>query len=142
VQQGRSRRETRKSFEAKGIRFETLSPEVTRIQGFDEGRRQRLVEGLDARGKRGTMRSGVRCRVAPFRPSKRKTRTAKLQDNTLGGEFCSDGIFRAVGALEKIASTIAAVFMFAIMIIVFGDVIMRYAFTSRSPGRTNLIRSI
>jgi len=39
-----------------------------------------------------------------------------------------DGILRAVGTVEKIASTIAAVFMFAIMIIVFGDVIMRYAF--------------
>ena len=31
-------------------------------------------------------------------------------------------------AIEKIASTIAAVFMFAIMMIVFTDVIMRYAF--------------
>ena len=39
-----------------------------------------------------------------------------------------DGILRAVGTIEKIASTIAAVFMFAIMMIVFGDVIMRYAF--------------
>jgi TRAP-type C4-dicarboxylate transport system permease small subunit len=39
-----------------------------------------------------------------------------------------DGILRAVGRIEKIASTVAAVFMFAIMIIVFGDVIMRYAF--------------
>ena len=39
-----------------------------------------------------------------------------------------DGILKTLGAIEKIASTIAAVFMFAIMIIVFGDVIMRYAF--------------
>jgi TRAP-type C4-dicarboxylate transport system permease small subunit len=39
-----------------------------------------------------------------------------------------DGILRAVGTIEKIASTIAAIFMFAIMMIVFGDVIMRYAF--------------
>ena len=39
-----------------------------------------------------------------------------------------DGILRAVGRIEKIASTIAAVFMFAIMMIVFSDVIMRYGF--------------
>ena len=39
-----------------------------------------------------------------------------------------DGILRAVGRIEKLASTIAAVFMFAIMMIVFSDVIMRYAF--------------
>lgn len=39
-----------------------------------------------------------------------------------------DGILRSLGAVEKLASTIATVFMFAIMIIVFGDVIMRYAF--------------
>jgi TRAP-type C4-dicarboxylate transport system permease small subunit len=35
---------------------------------------------------------------------------------------------RALGALEKVASTIAAVFMFVIMLIVFSDVVMRYAF--------------
>ncbi len=39
-----------------------------------------------------------------------------------------DRILRALAALEKSASTIAAVFMFAIMMIVFCDVIMRYAF--------------
>jgi TRAP-type C4-dicarboxylate transport system permease small subunit len=39
-----------------------------------------------------------------------------------------DGIFKALGTVEKIASTIAAVFMFAIMMIVFSDVVMRYAF--------------
>ena len=50
-----------------------------------------------------------------------------------------DGIFRAVGALEKIASTIAAVFMFAIMIIVFGDVIMRYAFNQPFSWAYDLI---
>jgi TRAP-type C4-dicarboxylate transport system permease small subunit len=38
-----------------------------------------------------------------------------------------DGILKLLSTIEKIASTIAAVFMFAIMIIVFGDVIMRYA---------------
>ena len=36
--------------------------------------------------------------------------------------------YKTLGAIEKIASTIAAVFMFAIMMIVFSDVIMRYAF--------------
>jgi len=44
-----------------------------------------------------------------------------------------------VGALEKIASTIAAVFMFAIMIIVFGDVIMRYAFNQPFSWAYDLI---
>jgi len=39
-----------------------------------------------------------------------------------------DRISKALAALEKIASTIAAVFMFAIMMIVFCDVIMRYVF--------------
>ena len=44
------------------------------------------------------------------------------------GIILLDGILKTLGAMEKIASTIAAVFMFAIMIIVFGDVVMRYAF--------------
>jgi TRAP-type C4-dicarboxylate transport system permease small subunit len=35
---------------------------------------------------------------------------------------------QALGAIEKVASTIVAIFMFAIMIIVFTDVVMRYAF--------------
>jgi TRAP-type C4-dicarboxylate transport system permease small subunit len=39
-----------------------------------------------------------------------------------------DGLLRALGAVEKAVSTIAAIFMFAIMIIVFSDVVMRYAF--------------
>ena len=39
-----------------------------------------------------------------------------------------DRTMKALAALEKIASTIAAFFMFAIMMIVFSDVIMRYAF--------------
>lgn len=39
-----------------------------------------------------------------------------------------DGILKVLATIEKIASTIAAAFMFAIMIIVFSDVIMRYAF--------------
>ena len=39
-----------------------------------------------------------------------------------------DRILGALATLEKIASTIAAIFMFSIMIIVFSDVIMRYAF--------------
>jgi TRAP-type C4-dicarboxylate transport system permease small subunit len=39
-----------------------------------------------------------------------------------------DGIFRTLGAVEKIASTIAAVFMFAIMMIVFGDVVISWAY--------------
>jgi len=50
-----------------------------------------------------------------------------------------DGISRARGVVEKITSTIAAVFMFAIMIIVFGDVIMRYAFNQPFSWAYDLI---
>jgi len=50
-----------------------------------------------------------------------------------------DGVLRALAAIEKIASTIAAVFMFAIMIIVFGDVIMRYAFNKPFSWAYDLI---
>ena len=39
-----------------------------------------------------------------------------------------DGILKAVGIVEKAVSTIAAIFMFAIMMIVFSDVVMRYVF--------------
>ena len=50
-----------------------------------------------------------------------------------------DGILKGLGTVEKIASTIAAVFMFAIMIIVFGDVIMRYAFNKPFSWAYDLI---
>ena len=50
-----------------------------------------------------------------------------------------DGILRVVGAVEKIASTVAAVFMFAITIIVFGDVIMRYVFNQPFSWAYDLI---
>src|SRR3978361_740180 len=39
-----------------------------------------------------------------------------------------DGLLRALAGIEKAVSTIVAIFMFAIMIIVFSDVVMRYAF--------------
>ncbi|MGY3488858.1 TRAP-type C4-dicarboxylate transport system permease small subunit [Bradyrhizobium sp. USDA 4011] len=50
-----------------------------------------------------------------------------------------DGVLRALAAIEKIVSTIAAVFMFAIMIIVFSDVIMRYAFNKPFSWAYDLI---
>jgi TRAP-type C4-dicarboxylate transport system permease small subunit len=50
-----------------------------------------------------------------------------------------DGIFKALGAIEKIASTIAAAFMFAIMMIVFSDVIMRYVFNKPFSWAYDLI---
>jgi len=50
-----------------------------------------------------------------------------------------DGILKGLTTVEKIASTIAAVFMFAIMIIVFGDVIMRYAFNKPFSWAYDLI---
>ena len=50
-----------------------------------------------------------------------------------------DSILKALAALEKIASTIAAVFMFAIMMIVFCDVIMRYAFNQPFSWAYDLI---
>ena len=39
-----------------------------------------------------------------------------------------DNLLRSLGFIEKAVSTLAAMFMFAIMMIVFGDVVMRYAF--------------
>ena len=48
-------------------------------------------------------------------------------------------ILKALGVIEKIASTIAAVFMFAIMMIVFGDVIMRYVFNKPFSWAYDLI---
>jgi TRAP-type C4-dicarboxylate transport system permease small subunit len=50
-----------------------------------------------------------------------------------------DKTLRALAALEKIASTIAAVFMFAIMMIVFADVVMRYAFNKPFSWAYDLI---
>lgn len=50
-----------------------------------------------------------------------------------------DSTLKALAALEKIASTIAAVFMFAIMMIVFCDVIMRYAFNQPFSWAYDLI---
>jgi TRAP-type C4-dicarboxylate transport system permease small subunit len=50
-----------------------------------------------------------------------------------------DGILKALATIEKIASTIAAVFMFAIMIIVFSEVIMRYAFNKPFSWAYDLI---
>jgi len=47
-----------------------------------------------------------------------------------------DGLLRALGAVEKAVSTIAAIFMFAIMIIVFSDVVMRSHSTGRFRGPT------
>lgn len=46
---------------------------------------------------------------------------------------------RVVASLEKAASTVAAVFMFAIMMIVFCDVIMRYAFNKPFSWAYDLI---
>jgi len=50
-----------------------------------------------------------------------------------------DAILKGLSTVEKIASTVAAVFMFAIMIIVFGDVIMRYAFNKPFSWAYDLI---
>jgi TRAP-type C4-dicarboxylate transport system permease small subunit len=50
-----------------------------------------------------------------------------------------DGLLKALGAVEKIASTVAAVFMFAIMIIVFSDVVMRYGFNKPFSWAYDLI---
>jgi len=39
-----------------------------------------------------------------------------------------DGLLKTTAAIERVVSSIAAFFMFAIMIIVFSDVVMRYGF--------------
>jgi TRAP-type C4-dicarboxylate transport system permease small subunit len=50
-----------------------------------------------------------------------------------------NGLLKALGAVEKIGSFIGAVFMFLIMIIVFGDVVMRYIFNSPFSWAYDLI---
>jgi TRAP-type C4-dicarboxylate transport system permease small subunit len=49
------------------------------------------------------------------------------------------GLLRALAAVEKVVSTIAAIFMFAIMIIVFSDVVMRYGFNKPFSWAYDLI---
>lgn len=49
------------------------------------------------------------------------------------------GLLRALGVVEKAVSTIAAVFMFAIMMIVFSDVVMRYVFNKPFSWAYDLI---
>jgi TRAP-type C4-dicarboxylate transport system permease small subunit len=49
------------------------------------------------------------------------------------------GLLSGLGAAEKIGSFIGAVFMFAIMIVVFGDVVMRYVFNSPFSWAYDLI---
>jgi TRAP-type C4-dicarboxylate transport system permease small subunit len=48
-------------------------------------------------------------------------------------------MLKALAAVEKAVSTIAAIFMFAIMIIVFSDVIMRYVFNKPFSWAYDLI---
>ena len=50
-----------------------------------------------------------------------------------------DGLLRALAAVEKVVSSIAAFFMFAIMIIVFSDVVMRYGFNKPFSWAYDLI---
>lgn len=49
------------------------------------------------------------------------------------------GVLRAVAVVEKAVSTIAAIFMFLIMIIVFSDVVMRYVFNKPFSWAYDLI---
>ena len=48
---------------------------------------------------------------------------------------------RALTAIEKVTSAIAAFFMFAIMIIVFADVVMRYAFNRPTLRRPSAVQT-
>ena len=50
-----------------------------------------------------------------------------------------DGLLKALAAVERVVSSIAAFFMFAIMIIVFSDVVMRYAFNQPFSWAYDLI---
>lgn len=47
--------------------------------------------------------------------------------------------FKALGAIDRISSIVATIFMFLIMIVVFGDVVMRYVFNSPFPWAYDLI---
>lgn len=50
-----------------------------------------------------------------------------------------DKSFKALGVIDKITTTIATVFMFAIMVVVFCDVVMRYLFNSPFSWAYDLI---
>lgn len=50
-----------------------------------------------------------------------------------------DRSFKALGVIDKVTTTIATVFMFAIMIVVFCDVLMRYLFNSPFSWAYDLI---
>lgn len=50
-----------------------------------------------------------------------------------------DKSFKALGVIDKITTTIATVFMFAIMLVVFCDVVMRYLFNSPFSWAYDLI---
>src|SRR4051794_22119560 len=67
-------------------------------------------------------------RLRPFRPNNSSAVFHPRLNDKTRGDSVLDVVFRALGAVEKAVSSIAAVFMFAIMIIVFSDVVMRYAF--------------
>src|SRR4051794_27976659 len=81
-----------------------------------------------ASGAATRLRSSTR-RSRALRPSRRIGVSSISPQQQYPGEIdVLDGLLRAVGVLEKAVSTIAAIFMFAIMMIVFSDVVMRYAF--------------
>ncbi|MFO1135132.1 MAG: TRAP transporter small permease [Rhodoblastus sp.] len=50
-----------------------------------------------------------------------------------------DKAFKTLGVIDKITTTVATVFMFAIMIVVFCDVVMRYLFNSPFSWAYDLI---
>ncbi len=48
-------------------------------------------------------------------------------------------LFKALGVVDRITATIGTIFLFAIMIVVFGDVVMRYLFNSPFSWAYDLI---
>lgn len=50
-----------------------------------------------------------------------------------------NSLFKALGVVDRVTSTIGTVFLFLIMIVVFGDVVMRYVFNSPFSWAYDLI---
>src|SRR3954469_12578099 len=82
----------------------------------------------------GASGAAMRCgnstqRWRPYRPDNQNAaRATRASRQDAWGITLIEGLLRALAAVEKAVSSVAAFFMFAIMIIVFSDVVMRYGF--------------
>src|SRR3954469_18424388 len=93
----------------------------------------------------GASGAAMRCgnstqRWRPYRPDNQNAaRATRASRQDAWGITLIEGLLRALAAVEKVVSSIAAFFMFAIMIIVFSDVVMRYGFNKPFSWAYDLI---